>query len=73
MHRHACIAVAAGTALIFTGTAIVFNRNSDAEEKAEVYENIKNQDVQQDVNSENKECPSSNLEKTVEVETDPKI
>ena len=45
----------------------------EAEKKAEVDENIKNQDVQQYVNSENKECPSSNLEKTVEVETDPKI
>ena len=38
MHRHACIAVAAGTALIFTGTAVVCSRNSDAEGKAEVHE-----------------------------------
>lgn len=63
MHRHACIAVVAGTALIFTGTAIVFNRNSDAEEKAEVTEKST-----QEENTAQKEEISSDDE-----EPDPRI
>ena len=57
MHRHACIAVAAGTALIFTGTAVVCSRNSDAEGKAEVYERST-----QEGNTAQKEAVSSDDE-----------
>lgn len=45
----------------------------ESSEKEEVEGDIANQEIKQDVNTENKECPSSNLEKTVEAETDPKI
>ena len=57
MHRYACIAVAAGTALIFTGTAVVCSRNSDAEGKAEVYERST-----QEGNTAQKEAVSSDDE-----------
>ena len=57
IHRHACIAVAAGTALIFTGTAVVCSRNSDAEGKAEVYERST-----QEGNTAQKEAVSSDDE-----------
>lgn len=57
MHRHACIAVAAGTALIFTGTAVVCSRNSDAEGKAEVHERST-----QEGNTAQKEAVSSDDE-----------
>ena len=57
MHRHACIAVAAGTALIFTGTAVVCGRNSDAEGKAEVHERST-----QEGNTAQKEAVSSDDE-----------
>ncbi|MGN0251031.1 MAG: cell wall hydrolase [Oliverpabstia sp.] len=54
VHRHACIAVAAGTALIFTGTAIVFNRNSNVAEKKEVTEIS----TQEENNVQKEEIPS---------------
>lgn len=54
VHRHACIAVAAGTALIFTGTAIVFNRNSNVVEKKEVTEIS----TQEENNVQKEEIPS---------------
>ena len=57
IHRHACIAVAAVTALIFTGTAVVCSRNSDAEGKAEVYERST-----QEGNTAQKEAVSSDDE-----------
>ena len=57
MHRYACIAVAAGTTLIFTGTAVVCSRNSDAEGKAEVHERST-----QEGNTAQKEAVSSDDE-----------